>query len=1344
MAGRLALIVGSECAALGELGFVSELATGLDTSLTAAGGWRPARAVAGPVLNPTAADLVAAVDEAFAAAAAEQATLLLGFIGHGVSTGEEDFYLLGHDSPAVPTSRTAFHLTQEIRERLNQSALDGLVVLVDACEPEQGVLGAARRWTDLLARSAGRMELLVAAGDGPAYSGCFTRTLLETFDAGLPARGENLLPSDLVGPVAVACTRQQPHHLSFTSGTVSGSGGDPGLWLVPNVARRRDAVTGRPAAGFVDHLTRRLLLTATVRETLTAIVESGGHRLRAVVGPPGVGKSTLLAMLIRPSLVDTLPVAPEYITAAVFLTVNSSFAGVAAELATQLAARLPGFAAAREATREAAAANAAELDAFDIEVCRPLGRLAQAGRRTTIVLDGLNQPEEGTRRLLIGAVAQLTDRPALRNVRVIIGFREGAGVEHDPALAHMHRIEVVEPAADDIAAIIGAVHDDDIEPDRSGWVRWIEGLLVETPSAASDPATVAGGWLLARLLTEVVTDITGQAVAEEVGLDGVIALRVEEAVRAVGSDGAAALGPLLGVLVAAGVGPVLPLELLDAAMGSLGTELGVSRIRDLTVSLGVLVTRSRPGTDQETLGVTHGALLPALSAETARLGIELADAHWAISRAIETSASPQAMAYARSSGARHYLAHGDSSAALAFLTRLETPRAADNRDLWVAWLPSFLAAVGPDHPDTLHARGNLARWRGFSGDLVGAIMETEALLADELRLLGPVHPFTLVARNNLAWLRGESGDLNGAVAEFERLLADQHRILAPGDPDTFRTRNNLAYYRAHRGDLAGAIAEFELLYADHLRALGADHPDTLGIRDNLATFRAESGDLPGAIAEYESLLADRLRVLGPEHPVSLDTRDSLAWCRARSGDLNGAVVEFERLLADQLRVLGADHPDTLMTRDHLASSRGKSGDPVGAVVEFEGLLADRLRILGPDHPDTLGTRGSLAGYRADSGDHATAIAEFERLIPDQLRVIGPDHPATLVIRNNLAGVRSSIGDFAGARTEFERLLRDRLRVLGFDHPDTLATRNNIAYCRAHGGDTRGAIGEFERLLADQLRVLGPDNPNTLITRNNIALYRGEDGDYATAIAELALLVSDMLRVLGPAHPSVLDARHNLLTFSLRSRDAHDVTDKLEELIADKLAVLGADHPGLLVTRTVLANHRADKGDPHTAVVDFEQLLADRLRILGPDHPATLDTRHQLARLRGRTGDPAGAVAELEALLAARLHLSGADHPATLTTRNDLAHWRAESGDRAGAIADFERLCAGLLLILGPDHRTTLRARNNLAHHRAESGDLTAAIADYESLLTDQTRTLGPTDPDTLFTRENLAHWRSRR
>ena len=71
--------------------------------------------------------------------------------------------------------------------------------------------------------------------------------------------------------------------------------------------------------------------------------------------------------------------------------------------------------------------------------------------------------------------------------------------------------------------------------------------------------------------------------------------------------------------------------------------------------------------------------------------------------------------------------------------------------------------LGPDHPDTLFTRSNLASWRGESGDPAGAAAAFEELLTDYLRVLGPDHPGTLAARNNLAYWRGQAGDPAGAA-----------------------------------------------------------------------------------------------------------------------------------------------------------------------------------------------------------------------------------------------------------------------------------------------------------------------------------------------------------------------------------------------------------------------------------------------------------------------------------------------------------------------------------------------------------------------------------------------------
>ena len=358
--------------------------------------------------------------------------------------------------------------------------------------------------------------------------------------------------------------------------------------------------------------------------------------------------------------------------------------------------------------------------------------------------------------------------------------------------------------------------------------------------------------------------------------------------------------------------------------------------------------------------------------------------------------------------------------------------------------PALWNSAEGGHPILFRSASSL----GETGQVTAARDACAALYQAALRHLGPDHPDTLVTRADLARWRGEAGDAAGAAAATEGLLTDYLRVLGPDHPHTLSTRSNLAHWRGQVGDAAGAAAATEGLLTDYLRVLGPDHPETLVTRVNLAQWRGEAGDAAGAAAATEGLLADYLRVLGPDHPHTLVTRGNLAHWRGQVGDAAGAAAATEGLLTDYLRVLGPDHPHTLVTRGNLAHSRGKAGDAAGAAAEFEELLADRLRVLGSDHPDTLATRANLAHWRGQAGDAAGVAAATEELLADYLRVLGPDHPHTLATRANLAHWRGQVGDAAGAAAAYEELLTDRLRVLGPDHPDILVTRRSLAYWRA--------------------------------------------------------------------------------------------------------------------------------------------------------------------------------------------------------------------------------------------------------------------------------------------------------
>ncbi|WP_170191952.1 tetratricopeptide repeat protein [Saccharothrix syringae] len=73
----------------------------------------------------------------------------------------------------------------------------------------------------------------------------------------------------------------------------------------------------------------------------------------------------------------------------------------------------------------------------------------------------------------------------------------------------------------------------------------------------------------------------------------------------------------------------------------------------------------------------------------------------------------------------------------------------------------------------LHYQGGVgpvtrrARWPHWRCCWAGAMAALETVLADRLRVLGPDHPDTLATRHNLAFSRGKAGDPAGAMAALE-------------------------------------------------------------------------------------------------------------------------------------------------------------------------------------------------------------------------------------------------------------------------------------------------------------------------------------------------------------------------------------------------------------------------------------------------------------------------------------------------------------------------------------------------------------------------------------------------
>jgi len=930
MGERRVLVIGSQCKALNRLSFLPKAAEDLyrvmiDPEL---GGCVSALEGDGLICDPSVDEAIKAIELAFRRASQDEATLFLAFIGHG-EYADEDFYLLPKDASVPPMSHTALHLVQLIKELCRvYSNVDGLVVLLDTCYSGVAAVRASVEWVRPL-KGRLRFEVLSAAADRPAADGCFSRSLTQAVRKGLPDVPSDYLRCEKVrSAIERLCLKQTPQHPSWVP--------DDGLYLAKNVARfrRKEPWIGTSAATEIERLLSSFQPTPELEELVKSFKE---NRYVALVGAAGVGKSALAAALARPDVTEGI-VPEDFVQAIVFISEGTTSWDLASALSMQLQKAIPDFVRARDKFFSQVSPDVlAKLDRLQREILSPLRLLGQ-NLQLRIVVDGLDRLSAGATLPAMSALKALATDVAFRTVQLLVTSRSDTPLPASPAKIQAGRT--------DDQSIVSYL-------ERRGIASILHERIVRK---------AAGSWLIARLLADLASILP---TAAEETLPGEVVELYNSVLRQAGAADTKRwrneLRPVLSVVAAAGVGPILPLQLLCAASGRTGGPSRPSRVRDVLVDVRGFVVRGRPGTNEEQVGVFHQTFAEYLLDPTAgEFGIEREEAHNAILGAIAELAPMQQHdsrstlhRYAAAAEAEHFWAIGKHSQAIESLARRASVIPAENLARWKSWFKRVEQTFGLNDPNTLRLRNNIARWTGETGDAREALRLLRELLPDLVREMGAISPETLQTRGNIAHWTGENGDPAGALLLFRELLPDLVRVLGRDDPESLITRGNIANRTGENGDAAEALRLFEELLPDQVRVLGSDNPDTLRSRYTIARWTGETGDAAKALRLFQELLPDMKDVLGANHPDTSRTRTNVAYW---TGDASEALGLFQELLPDIKNVLGENHPETLRIRQHIATRKGRTGETHEALRLFQELLPDMERILGANHPDTCWTR----------------------------------------------------------------------------------------------------------------------------------------------------------------------------------------------------------------------------------------------------------------------------------------------------------------------------------------------------------------------------------------------------
>lgn len=538
------------------------------------------------------------------------------------------------------------------------------------------------------------------------------------------------------------------------------------------------------------------------------------------------------------------------------------------------------------------------------------------------------------------------------------------------------------------------------------------------------------------------------------------------------------------------------------------------------------------------------------------------------------------------------------------------------------------AALGPDHPQTLIAQGELGENHIARGDLATA----ERILTDAQRrqkaVFGVDHPVVGLTTMNLARFSEARGDFASAERDFQRAADSLAKWLGTEDARFATVENNIGAMYLTQRDYARAQPHLERALGIKEKILGRDHRQLATVVQNLGIIARERKDYPAAEQYYLRALTIREKSVGLDHPIVAGTLNNLA-------NIYSAERDYTRSLATHLRALGIFEKHAnfwsrpILSLGNIARVYAALGDHANALkfqqrvdealdtdmalnlaigserqkIAYLNMIAERtertlsfhLR-LQPDNPEAArlaaGTLLQRKGRVLDVMTNTLAVRRAQAGPEEQQLLDQLGETTTRLARLALAGPGKATRDEHGRQLQE---LQDRKEQLEAD----ISRRSDEA---------RAALQRVSREAVQQAIPAG-------VTLVEFAVYRPFDSraqsmTVAYGAPRYAAYVMRGQEVAGldlgeaAAIDALVESYRSALQDPART-DVRRLARKLDERIMQPLRRIAADRSRLLISP-----------DGPLALVPFEALVDETGRYLIERHPVTyVSTGRDLLRMQ---------------------------------------------------------------------------------------------------------------------------------
>ncbi|MFD5539399.1 protein kinase [Streptomyces sp. NPDC127079] len=290
----------------------------------------------------------------------------------------------------------------------------------------------------------------------------------------------------------------------------------------------------------------------------------------------------------------------------------------------------------------------------------------------------------------------------------------------------------------------------------------------------------------------------------------------------------------------------------------------------------------------------------------------------------------------------------------------------------------------------LREGGAAAELTGRQGDARKAAERYGELVAQAADVLGPQNPQTLALRHQLAHWTGESGRPEAAVQLFVRLLADRERIQGPSHRDTELARHQLAHWHGRSGRPEEAVRRYEAMRRAAERENRVE--TALTLLCEVGYWQQKSGDNAAALRAFSQMLGTAQQNFGPTHQL-------VSIARQRYVEVAGVLPFGNEGGAEGLRDFFATAAAVEAAGDYSRAGR------------MYGQIAVRAEELyGPAGSEVLSALVAQAKAAVLAEDHATAVDCFDKVLACmELQGQLPGSPVYDTLRGQRDGLARMVG-----------------------------------------------------------------------------------------------------------------------------------------------------------------------------------------------------------------------------------------------------------------------------------------------------------------------------------------------